>query len=61
MIRKQLLVLIYDHERAAIKFSYAIFLYKTLLQSVTKEEQPIAILIAYSTKISELQHKMVEL
>lgn len=61
MIRKQLLFLIYDHERAAIKFSYAIFLYKTLLQSVMKEEQPIEILIAYSTEISKLQHKMVEL
>lgn len=60
MIREQLLFLIYDHERAEIKFSYVIFLYKTLLQSVMKEQQPIEILIAYSTEISELQHKMVE-
>lgn len=61
MIIKQLLFLIYDHERAATKFSYAIFLYKNLLQSVMKEQQPIEILIAYSTEISELQHEMVEL
>lgn len=60
MIREQLLFLIYDHERAEIKFSYVIFFYKTLLQSVMKEQQPIEILIANSTEISELQHKMVE-
>lgn len=41
MIRKQLLFLIYDHEMAAIKFSYVTFLYKILLQSVMKEQQPI--------------------
>lgn len=43
-----------------MKFSYVIFLYKTLLQSVMKGQQPIEILIACSTEISELQCKMVE-
>lgn len=61
MIREQLLFLIYDHERAAIKLSYVIFPYKTLIWSVIKKQQPAEIVIAYSTKASESQHKMVEL
>lgn len=61
MIREQVLFLIYNHERAAIKFSYIIFPYKTLIQSVIKKQQPVEIVIAYSTKTSELQHIMVEL
>lgn len=59
--RKQLLFLIYDHERSAIKFSYVISLYKTLLQSVIKKQQPVEIVIAHSTKPSKLQCKMAEL
>lgn len=37
MIREQLLFFIYDHERAAIKFSYVIFLHENLIQTRIKK------------------------